>query len=433
MPKVILHTDINSAYVSMERVFNPALRTRPVVVLSNNDGCAVALSREAKALGIKRGEPYFQFRDLAAARRVAVLSSNYELYDAMSKRFHRVAAGFAPVHEAYSIDEAFLDLTGMDVDAAALGAKLRARMLKWLGLPVCVGIGPTKTLAKLCDHWAKHCPACGGVMNWLDLSAAHRETALAATPAEEIWGIGRRTAAKLRAMGIDSALAFSRMDAAYVRRRFGVTLERTLREISGVACFSVEEKAVFRQQILRSRSFPAATADKKAVCAAVAFHMTEAARILRRQRSAARTVGVFFFTDPFCPEAPQHSASPSVTLPLPTADTLRLADAACSLVDEAWRPGFAYKKAGVVLSDLSAEGELVEGESLFDALAPEALAHAEARRRLMACLDELTRRFGRNIWQLAQSLASEDWQMRRDSLTPAYLTNWADIPKLSAS
>lgn len=431
MAKVILHTDINSAYASMERVFNPSLRTRPVVILSNNDGCAVALTKDAKAAGIKRGEPYFKFRALAKKNNVAVLSSNYELYDAMSKRFHHVAAGFAPVHEAYSIDEAFLDLTGMDVNATALGAKLRARMLKWLGLPVCVGIGPTKTLAKLCDHLAKAYPAYGGVVNWFDLSSARREKALSITPAEEIWGIGRRTAAKLRALGVETVLDFVRMDAAYVRRRFGVVLERTLRELRGVACFAVEEKAVPKQQILRSRSFAAASLEKSAVLAAVSTHLTEAARQLRRQRSAARTVGVFFFTDPFREEAPQYSASPAATLPTPTADTILLADVACALVEKAWKPGYAIKKAGVVLTDLSAEGELVEGESLFDALPDEAHEREAARRRLMACLDELTRRFGKGVWQLAQSLAGKDWRMKRDRLTPAYLSNWADIPKVN--
>lgn len=252
--RVILHTDINSAYASMERVFNPKLRSRPVCILSNNDGCIVALTKDAKALGIKRGTPYFKVRALCEKKGVAVLSSNYELYDAMSRRFHRVVAGFGPVHEAYSIDEAFLDLTGMPEPPEAIGRAMKARVAQWLGLPVCVGIGPTKTLAKLCDHFAKTYPVFGGVVDWFSLSPERRERALSITPVREIWGVGPRTGEKLGAMGVRTALDFARMDASLVRARFGVVLERTLREIRGVACIPLEARAEAADSSLKKLS-----------------------------------------------------------------------------------------------------------------------------------------------------------------------------------
>ena len=260
--RVILHTDVNSAYASMERVFNPKLRGRPVCILSNNDGCIVALTKDAKALGIKRGTPYFKVRDLCEKHDVAVLSSNYELYDAMSSRFHKIVAGFGPVHEAYSIDEAFLDLTGVECESyTTIGRDLKERILKWIGLPVCVGIAPTKTLAKLCDHFAKTYPVYGGVVNWFDLSPERRKKALSITPIGEVWGIGRKTEEKLLREGIENVWQFSQADVFTLRRRYGVVLERTLREIQGVSCLPVESVPKPKEQILRSRSFSHATND----------------------------------------------------------------------------------------------------------------------------------------------------------------------------
>lgn len=421
--RIILHTDVNSAYVSMERVFNPKIRTRPVVVLSNNDGAVVALSKDAKALGIKRGTPFFKVRPLCEKHHVAVLSSNYELYDAMSRRFHGIVSQFGPVHEEYSIDEAFLDLTGM-TGATDLGRALQDRVLLWTGLPVCVGIGPTKTLAKLCDHFAKRYPAFGGVVNWLDLSPHRRERAFALTPIGEVWGIGGRTEAKLRSMGVENVLQFVRMDAFFVRRHFGVVLERTLRELRGVSCLPVDPRPNPKRQILRSRSFAAATGERNAVVSAVATHMKEVAGRLRKEGLAAKTAGVFFHTDPFREDQAWHSAAPETTLVRPTSDTLDLTRAAVTLAAAAWKPGCLYKKAGAFVTNLSPEGEPAEAETLFDAVDDE---RVERRRRLMRCLDDLADRFGKDVWTTAASRLSSGWQMKRDRLTPAYLSNWDDI------
>ncbi len=427
--RVILHTDVNSAYASMERVFNPKLRGRPVCILSNNDGCIVALTKDAKALGIKRGTPYFKVRDLCEKHDVAVLSSNYELYDAMSSRFHKIVAGFGPVHEAYSIDEAFLDLTGVECESyTTIGRELKARLWKWIGLPVCVGIAPTKTLAKLCDHFAKTYPVYGGVVNWFDLSSERRRKALSITPIGEVWGIGRKTEEKLLREGIETVLQFSQMDSFTLRRKYGVVLERTLREIQGVSCLPVESVPKPKEQILRSRSFSHATNDRSVLLSSVSTHMTEVARQLRREKAKAKKVGVFFLTSPFKENEPWHAAEPVMELTLPTSDTMRLVEVACRLVEAHWRPGFRYCKAGAFVTDLIPEGSCSVTGSLFDLPDEE---KDETRRRLMDCLDDLTRRFGKGVWKVGSSELADGWRMKRDRLTPAYLTRWADILTVS--
>lgn len=427
--RVILHTDVNSAYANMERVFNPKLRDKPVCILSNNDGCIVALTKDAKALGIKRGTPYFKVRDLCEKHGVAVLSSNYELYDAMSSRFHKIVAGFGPVHEAYSIDEAFLDLTGVETESfTELGRALKARLWKWIGLPVCVGIAPTKTLAKLCDHFAKTYPVYGGVVNWFDLSPERRKKALSITPIGEVWGIGRKTEEKLLREGIENVWQFSQADVFTLRRRYGVVLERTLREIQGISCLPVESVPKPKEQILRSRSFSHATNDRSVLLSSVSTHMTEVARQLRREKAEAKKAGVFFLTSPFKENEPWHAAEPVTELTLPTSDTMRLVEVACRLVEAHWRPGFRYCKAGAFVTDLIPEGSCSVTGSLFDLPDEERDA---TRRRLMECLDDLTRRFGKGVWKIGSSGLADGWQMKRDRLTPAYLTRWADIMTVS--
>lgn len=427
--RVILHTDVNSAYANMERVFNPKLRDKPVCILSNNDGCIVALTKDAKALGIKRGTPYFKVRDLCEKHGVAVLSSNYELYDAMSSRFHKIVAGFGPVHEAYSIDEAFLDLTGVETESfTELGRALKARLWKWIGLPVCVGIAPTKTLAKLCDHFAKTYPVYGGVVNWFDLSPERRKKALSITPIGEVWGIGRKTEEKLLREGIENVLQFSQMESFTLRRKYGVVLERTLREIQGISCLPVESVPKPKEQILRSRSISHATNDRSVLLSSVSTHMTEVARQLRREKAEAKKAGVFFLTSPFKENEPWHAAEPVTELTLPTSDTMRLVEVACRLVEAHWRPGFRYCKAGAFVTDLVPEGSCSVTGSLFDLPDEE---RDETRRRLMDCLDDLTRRFGKGVWKVGSSELADGWQMKRDRLTPAYLTRWADILTVS--
>ena len=318
-----LHIDGNTFYASVHRVFDPTLRRRPVVVLSNNDGCVVTRTAEAKALGIARGVPYFQIRELAERHGVAVLSSNYELYQSMSDRMMAVIRTLVPRQEIYSIDEQFADVSGME-NLTALGREARARVLKWTGIPTCAGIAPTKTLAKLCDHWAKVHSVFGGVLNWDDLSPARREKAFAVTPVSEVWGVGGRTAAKLEALGVRTVLDFVRVPGGVVRRLGGVVLERTWLELQGRCCIELEETPPGRKQIVRSRSFSAPVSDLDGLLCAASVRMEAAARVLRREGSEATHVGVLFSTSRFRENEPQHSAEVGERLLRPTADTIEL-------------------------------------------------------------------------------------------------------------
>ena len=333
---IFLHLDGNSFYCSCERLFRPELRGKPVVVLSNNDGCIVALTKEAKAVGLKRGMPLFKVKDIVEANKVAVLSSNYELYNSISGRMQRTVAGMIPRMESYSIDEVFGDLTGVeDEDPARLTAlvqSIRQRVYKWVGIPTCAGIAPTKTLAKLCDHFAKTYPVFNGVVNWLELTPERQHKAMAITPIKEIWGIGSRNRERLEAMGVKTVLDFARMDASLIRRRFTVVLERTHREILGVSCIPLEDHPQPRQQIVRTRSFAVTCSDMDAILAAVSVHMAEAVNVLRKQGCAAKTVGVMFHTDPFKANGRYHAVVEYRPLPHACADVITLTRAAHDLV-----------------------------------------------------------------------------------------------------
>lgn len=432
MSPIFLHIDGNSFYCSCERLFKPQLRTLPVVVLSNNDGCIVALTKEAKALGLKRGVPFFQVKDVLQEQGVAVMSSNYELYQSISGRMQRTIAGMIPKMESYSIDEVFGDLTGLeDGDPArltALAQRIRARVRQWVGIPTCAGIAPSKTLAKLCDHYAKTYPAFNGVVNWLELTDARRRRAMGMTPVGEVWGIGPRTRQKLQAMGIETVLDFALMDAAFVRRRFGVVLERTHQEVNGMSCIALEENLPARQQIVRSRSFSKSCTQIEPLLAAVAVHMTEAVRLLRLQKCAAHTVGVLFHTNPFREGAAQYGVLESTRLEAACADLMTLTSAALGLVRRFYKSGFAYKKAGVFLSDFVDEKKALAPLSLFDMEKMDVLAR---RERMQHSLDGIARRFGKRAVTVASAKLSDEWLMKRDLLSACPTTNWDDILKVS--
>ena len=431
MQPVFLHIDGNSFYCSCERLFRPKLRNRPVVVLSNNDGCVVALTREAKALGLKRGTPLFKVRDLVRENGVAVLSSNYELYNSVSGRMQRTIAAMVPRLESYSIDEVFADLTGLhEGDPVSLTNHvrgIRARVLQWVGIPTCAGIAPTKTLAKLCDHYAKTYPVFEGVVNWFELTDERRQKALAITPVKEVWGIGGRIRERREAMGVKTVLDFVRMDAQLVRRRFGVTLERTQRELMGICCLPLEEKAPPKQQIVRTLSFAKTCEDIASLKAAVASHMAEAVRVLRLQKCAAGSVGVLFHSDPFKVNAVPYGVLECERLPHACADVVTITQKAVELLDRYYRPGIAYKKAGVILTDLVPAGEALVRETLFDGEQIEAL---QRRERMQGALDAIARRYGKKVVGVAASRLTDDWRMKRDLLSPCCTTRWEDILKV---
>ena len=441
--------DGNNFYVSCERVFRPALIGRPVVVLSNNDGCAIARSNEAKALGVRMGHPWFQCRHFEKDHGLVALSANFALYGDMSDRMMTVAASFAPLQEIYSIDESFLDFEGVPGDLATICHEMRERILRWVGIPCGVGIGPTKTLAKLANHVAKAAERKPGsypakfaqVCHLGALNRDERDAVFAATEVGEVWGVGRRIGAQLVDAGVATVLDLVRLDAASVRNRFSVVLEKTVRELQGTPCIAFDDEPAAKQQIMVSRSFGAAVTRGKGLASAVSEFVSRAAQKLRGQQSLAGTIVVFIRTSPFRADDPQYSGSAMVPLLRPTDDTADLVAAAITGLRRIYRSGFRYAKAGVMLIDLRPQG-LWQGELDFSGdgdgdgeASPVPLAAAEERTRLMTTVDELNRRFGRGSLALAGAALKRDrqaWGMKQERLTPGYTTVWDDMPIVRA-
>ena len=338
--------DGNSFYCSCERVFRPELKNVPVVVLSNNDGCVVARSTEAKALGIKMGEPYFRVKHLVSQGRLKAYSSNYELYADLSRRMMETIAGCVPAVEVYSIDECFADMSGIE-NLAIHGHQIRSRVLQWVGIPTCVGIAPTKTLAKFCNYLAKKYPShFEGVVVWSNWSESIRMRALRSEAVNEIWGIGNRIASKLAAQGILTALDFVLADTATLRRRYGVTVERTQREMQGIACDGLHPKPAPKQNLVRSRSFGTRIDTLEALKAAITHHISSGAEALRKDKLTASSVSVFLHTDFFKESDPQYHNSQTISLTVPTSDTVLLNHAAQKILETIYRSGYLYKNAG---------------------------------------------------------------------------------------
>jgi DNA polymerase V len=425
--------DGNNFYASCERVFRPSLNGCPIVVLSNNDGCAIARSNEAKALGIAMGAPWFKIKHLVETSGLVALSANFALYGDLSDRMMSLAAGLGPAQEIYSIDESFIDLTGVRGDLVARSHKVRARILQWVGIPCGIGIGRTKTLAKLANHIAKTAERKPGsypahlaqVCNLDALPPPQLEAVLAATAVGEVWGVGRRISAQLVEAGVCTVLDLARLDAATVRRRWSVVLERTVRELQGTPCIDLADTPAAKQEIACTRSFGHAVTELADLGEAVTEFASRAAQKLRQQGSQAAQVLCFIRTSPFRPEA-QYSRSISVPLRRPSADTGVLVAAALAGLAAIYRPGFQYAKAGVMLLDLQSD-RVQQGELMFEDEATE----LQARSHLMATLDELNLRYGRGTVVMASAgLAGERrvWSMKQERRTPGYTTCWADMP-----
>lgn len=383
--------DANSFYASCERVFRPDLLKTPIVVLSNNDGCVVTRSAEAKALGIKNGTPAFKIGDLIRSGKVVAFSSNYELYGDLSARMMKTVSRLVPAIEPYSIDECFIDLTGVEKEIPELLTAIRSRVLRGVGIPTCVSSARTKTLTKLANHLAKTYKGLGGVLDWESLTPSRQERAMKLVPVEEIWGIGRRIGSRLNGMGVRTAYDFTRLPNSLVRKQFGVTLARTHEELLGHPCLALE----------------------------AASHAAEAARKMRSQKMAASLVEVFFQTNIFNPNVPQYFAAGVAAFPRATADTLKITDAAVRVVRAKWRDGFAFKKAGVMLTGL--EPGISPQPDLFTE------EEDDRSRRLMRTLDDLTGRFGKSAIVTGSSIASDRWEMCRGMLSPCYTTRWEDL------
>lgn len=430
--------DVNNMYVSCERVFRAALVGRPVVVLSNNDGACIARSNEAKDLGIEMAQPRFQVRHLERTAGLIALSANFELYGDMSSRMMTLAAAFAPRQEVYSIDECFLDYDGVRDDLVATGRQLRAKVLRWTGLPTSVGFGATKTLAKLANHVAKTADRKPGsypreLAQVCDLGrmAAHDlEEVMRRTDVGAVWGVGRKTTARLKQGGIHTVLDLVRADAASLRREFSVVLEKTLVELRGTRCLDVDDTPAPNQQIMCSRSFGEPVSELTALGEVVSQFASRVAEKLRQQQSDAAAVHVFITTSPFRQRDRQHSAS--VTLPLvrPTSDTRRIVQAALQALAGIHRPGFNYVKAGVMLVDLGPAGQTQRELALFDEPA-EVEREQRTNGRLMSAMDTLNRRFGKGSIGIASALepaAPRNYESRRERMSPRYTSRIEEIP-----
>ncbi|MCT2386911.1 translesion error-prone DNA polymerase V subunit UmuC [Erwinia pyrifoliae] len=412
--------DVNSFYTSCETVFRPDLWGKAVVVVSNNDGCVISRSAEAKLLGIKMGEPFFKIKNNTYPSEIHVFSSNYALYADLSERVMQTLTDIAPAIEIYSIDEAFVNLTGVNncVSLADFGHEMRNQVLRNTGLTVGVGIAQTKTLAKLANHAAKKWPATGGVV---DLSSIDRQRKLLALVAvEDVWGVGRRISKKLNLMGIETALDLAESSLWVIRKHFNVVLERTARELRGDPCLELEEFAPTKQQIVCSRSFGNRLTQYSDVHQAVCAYAERAAEKLRGERQFCCFISVFVRTSPHADNEVYYGNQASTRLMTPSNDTRDIIRAATESLARIWIDGHRYMKAGVMLADFYSNG--VSQLNLFDE--QRVWANSAA---LMQTIDSLNRSGKGKVWFAGQGI-EKAWKMKREMLSPAYTTRYADLP-----
>lgn len=412
--------DVNTFYASCETVFRPDLKGRPVVVLSNNDGCVISRSAEAKPW-VEMGAPYFKLKDLFRRHGVVCFSSNYELYADMSNRVMTTLEAMLPRCEIYSIDEVFCDLTGVHHcrDLTEFGQEIKATVKQHTHLTVGVGIAQTKTLAKLANHAAKKWPQqTGGVV---DLSNIERQRKLmAALSVDKVWGVGRRLSKKLESMGIKTVLQLADTDIRFIRKHFNVVLERTVRELRGEPCLELEEFAPLKQEIICSRSFGECITDYESMRQAICSYASRAAEKLRSEHQYCRFISTFVKTSPFSLYAPYYGNSASVKLLTPTQDSRDIIAAATHSLDAIWKENHRYQKAGIMLGDFYSQG--VAQLNLFDENAPRQNSPA-----LMSVLDNLNAKTGRGTLYFAGQGIQQQWQMKREMLSPRYTTRYADL------
>jgi DNA polymerase V len=404
--------DCNSFYASCERVFRPDLAKVPIVVLSNNDGCVIARSYDAKPF-VKMGAPYFQIKDQLRRHGIVAFSSNYALYGDISERVMTVIESMVPASETYSIDEKFADLTGIPGDLTLFGRKIRARVLRDTGIPVGVGIAHTKTLAKLANHTAKKLQTrTGGVVDICDPDK--RDWVLKRCEVGDVWGVGRRMKAHLEAMGIKTAMDLAQADPTLLGRKFSVVIEKTARELAGTSCLELADADPPKQEICCSRMFGKRLSEIEPIREAVATYTQRAAEKLRAQHSLCKKIRVSIRTGMFNPDEAKYANGALIELPYPTNDVRLMTKAAIQAVDRLYRPGFRYSKAEVLLMDLRQPGEFTD--DLFAEIQP------QTADRIMGVLDEINARWGRGTLRAASVPADPDWAMRRELMSQSYTT-----------
>lgn len=422
MTRAIALVDVNNFYVSCERVFSPKLEGKPVLVLSNNDGCAIARSNEVKALGVKMGEPWFKLKDMAKKHGIIAHSSNYALYADMSNRVMSILSKFSPDQEVYSIDECFLDLTGFQTRSLTeYGLQIRHRIKQWTGLPVCVGVGASKTLAKLANHIAKKNPQFSGVCDLNAMSQVEHDQWLGRVEVGEVWGIGRRLAPQLNELGIRTVLDLKRANPAVLCSRFSVVMEKIIRELNGTVCIDLEEISPPRKQIISSRSFGYPVADLPSLEEAIGLYISRAAEKLRRQQSFAGSVHVYIRTSPFNENEPHYSNSLTIPLPEQTDDSMQLTRVALWGLRKIYRGGYRYQKAGIMLS------EIVDSQGKQTDLFSHSQPHSKPGR-VMAAMDQINALMGRGTLRLASQGFRQPWKMKQGNKSPAYTTRWDELP-----
>lgn len=413
--KVFALVDVNNCYVSCERMFNPSLIDKPVIVLSNNDGCAVARSNEAKLLGIKMGVPLFQIKDIVQQNNVIVLSSNYTLYAEMSRRFHKVLGNYVTEseQEIYSIDECFLDLTDycQNFDLTNYAQDMKVTVLKWIGLPCCVGIGSSKTEAKIANHIAKKYPAFNSVCNLVDMDLCNKEAFFSEIDVSEVWGVGRKHSKKLQGMGINSVFDLACTDPREMKKNFSIVMARTVAELQGISCIEIEDTPSSKKQIIKSCSFGTKVTELNDLKEAIAMHAQEACKRLRDDESLCGYLIVFVQSNVFDESAPFYNKSISGGFSEPTDCALDLVKAATRMVGQIFKEGVKYKKCGVILTGLEPKsGHTYDLLTDFEMI--------EKKEKLMKTLEGVHQKYGKKKLGVGPCfIPGRTWSMSRDKLS----------------
>jgi DNA polymerase V len=420
MKDIFALVDCNNFYVSCERIFEPSLEGRPVVVLSNNDGCVVSRSNEAKKLGIGMGVAFFKVRNLAEKHGVVALSSNYTLYADMSRRVMETLCNFTPEIEVYSIDEAFLNLSGFGENLTDYGRTIRRTVKQWTGMPVSIGIAGTKTLAKIANRFAKRSPEADGVFGLTE--QARIDEALAQTGVEHIWGIGIRTCIKLKRAGIKTALALRGVDIEWMRRRFGVTGVRTVYELRGMSCYELEEQPPAKKGITVSRMFGRKVETLEELKEAIASYASRAGEKLREEGLAAGAMIVYVTTSRFVNPRKRYFNSHGVNFQVATNYTPELIEYATAAIERLYKKGFLYAKAGLILGELVPEGR-VQG-NLFDQ------TDRRKSRRLMQAIDAVNLKLPDSPLIWAAEGIDQPWQAKFAKRSKRYTTQWDELAEV---
>lgn len=420
--------DVNNCYVSCERLFNPKLKDVPVIVLSNNDGCAVARSQEAKDLGIKMGVPLFQVRDIVEKHNVQVLSSNYALYAEMSQRFHSILADYvAPgEQEVYSIDECFLRLTAYseNYDLVEYAQNMRQRILQWIGLPVCVGIGRSKTEAKLANHMAKKAKRFNGVCDLVSIDPKHRDYFSSLIDVSEVWGVGRQHSKKLKSLGVNTVLDLARSNSHQMGKLFSVVMQRTVMELQGISCIEVESAPATKKQIISSRSFGARVIDIQSLSEAMSDYLQNAIKRLREDESLCGCVIAFAQSNPFDKNRPFYNKSINIGFAEPTDCAAVMNRAVMKRMNELFQEGIAFKKCGVILTAIEPKSTYI-----YDLLSDS--TQIEKNEKLQSALEQVKVKFGDKKIAIGPcKMHGRAWAMARQNLTQNYFS-WEGILRIN--